>query len=199
MIGLKDLRRTGWVLRGVRDPESVADHSWGTALLALLFLEDAEKLDGMIIDRERVLAMSILHDLPEVRTGDIPRRAVPDRQSVSPAQKSKAERTALEEIAGPIAELITLWEEYEAATTAEARYVRDMNLIDMCLQALRYETDRRYDPEIGRSAFPDFERLDEFFATARDRFSTRTGRKIYERIQLRYRANRDQETGKEIS
>jgi len=34
---LKDTVRAGWVLRGIRDPESVADHSWGTALLCMIY------------------------------------------------------------------------------------------------------------------------------------------------------------------
>lgn len=31
---LKQTRRTGWWMAGVRDPESVAEHSWRTALIA---------------------------------------------------------------------------------------------------------------------------------------------------------------------
>lgn len=184
-IGLKDLRRTGWVLRGVHEPESVADHSWGTALLSLFFLERAGEIDGALA-REKVLALAIVHDLAEVRTGDIPRRVREDQQPVSRTEKRALERAAISAIAGSTAGVVGLWEEYERAETLEARYVRDMNLVDMCLQALRYEEERRYDPEVGAEAFPDYEAMDEFFATSRDRFSTGVGRATYTLIRDRY-------------
>ncbi|HUZ18272.1 MAG TPA: HD domain-containing protein, partial [Spirochaetia bacterium] len=41
IYGLKDEPRAGWVLRGIRDPESVADHSWGSALLCHLYAAEA--------------------------------------------------------------------------------------------------------------------------------------------------------------
>jgi 5'-deoxynucleotidase YfbR-like HD superfamily hydrolase len=68
---LADLPRTGWLLRGVSPCESIADHSFGVALVALL-LTDALREAGEQVDGERVLRMAILHDAPEARTGDIP-------------------------------------------------------------------------------------------------------------------------------
>jgi len=38
---LKTVKRTGWVLRGVENPESVADHSWAVALCAMLVEDDS--------------------------------------------------------------------------------------------------------------------------------------------------------------
>lgn len=197
MIGLKDVQRTGWVLRGVRNPESVADHSWGTALLALLFLPEARRADGDL-DRDRVLAIAIVHDLAEVRTGDIPRRVDPGRDRIGAAEKAERERRALLDLAGSSGEISELWEEYEAGETLEARYVRDMNLVDMCLQALRYETEKRYDPEVGAEEFPDYPRMEEFFATAGPRFSTITGRDVYDELWRRYQNVVDQVSGKTI-
>ena len=68
---LADLPRTGWLLRGVRPCESIADHSFGVALCALL-LCDAMRAEGATLDGEKVLRMAILHDAPEARTGDLP-------------------------------------------------------------------------------------------------------------------------------
>ena len=39
---LKDEPRTGWKIRGVVEPESVADHSWATAPLCLLYADEAD-------------------------------------------------------------------------------------------------------------------------------------------------------------
>ncbi|HEX5165507.1 MAG TPA: HD domain-containing protein, partial [Thermomicrobiales bacterium] len=63
---LKRLRRTGWIDRGVSDPESTAGHSWGVALLAWLLARDERELD-----RDRVLLLGLVHDLPEAVAGDV--------------------------------------------------------------------------------------------------------------------------------
>lgn len=83
IAGLKDVARSGWVLRGIERPESVADHSWGTAYLCLLLAPAG-------IDRERSVAMALVHDLAEVETGDIPRRVAREAQPVSPEEKRAA-------------------------------------------------------------------------------------------------------------
>src|SRR5689334_20672154 len=83
--GLKDTVRTGWVLRGVTDPESVADHAWGTALLCLLFGPAAG------VDVNRCIAMAVVHDLAECLTGDVP--SVSGQPST---EKARAERSAMD-------------------------------------------------------------------------------------------------------
>ena len=70
---LKRLDRTGWVLRGLPPgAESVAAHSYGVALTAML-LADECAARGAGVDAERVLRLALLHDLQETRTGDMPR------------------------------------------------------------------------------------------------------------------------------
>ena len=120
VLGLKDEPRAGWVLRGVSNPESVADHSWGTALLALVFAADAG------VDAARAVNIALVHDLAEVRVGDVPRRVDPNRQTMTPQAKAVAEAEAIEEVAGHPATMPfgELWREYEAGTSAEARFVR---------------------------------------------------------------------------
>ncbi|MDA3948865.1 MAG: HD domain-containing protein [Spirochaeta sp.] len=196
-IELKDLRRTGWVLRGIEDPESVADHSWGTALLCLLYAP----LAAETLNCDRAVAIALVHDLAEVEVGDIPRRITPGGDAPSTEEKADRERRAMERLTAPtpvpatgvataeipsLPYIYELWDEYEAGNTTEARFVRDMNLVDMCLQALLYERDRRYDPHREAGEFPDYEHLDEFFATAEPRFTTETGKRVYHLVQSRY-------------
>ena len=63
-VALKRLARAGWRRVGIESPESVAAHTWGVAWLVLLLLPDE-------LDREKALTYAILHDFPEVRTGDV--------------------------------------------------------------------------------------------------------------------------------
>ena len=126
-IGLKDLDRTGWVRRGVPSPESVAAHSWGVALLVLQLLPQH-------LDRERALAYAVLHDLPEVRVGDLtPHDRVQDK-----AQREHDAMAAMSRAMPRGTALHQLWLKYEAQQDAEARFVRQLDRVDMALQAVRY-------------------------------------------------------------
>lgn len=184
---LKDAERMGWVLRGISRPESVADHSWGTALLCLLFAGR----EG--VDPDRAVRIALVHDLAESITGDVASRADTRAQAVSREEKARREGQAMDRLAAALArgvpdapDVRALWQEYEDTATQAARFVRDMNLVDMVLQAVIYEEGRRYDPARNREAFPDFDRLDEFFATSAPRLGTRTGRALFEVVRGAY-------------
>lgn len=181
-FALKDERRTGWELRGISDPETVAGHSWGVSLLCLVYGPQGT------IDVDRALRLAVVHDLAEAETGDVATRVDPETQAVSTAEKETREREAMADLAAPF-EFLPLWEEYEARETAEARFVKDMDLIDMCLQALVYEREERY--EKGESnEFEQFSDLDEFFATAEPRLTTEVGKELFSEIRGRYEAAR---------
>lgn len=187
---LKDEQRRGWVLRGISLPESVADHSWGTALLCLLFAAEEH------VNEAEAVRIALVHDLAEAEIGDIATRADPEAPQVDAAQKAAAERHAMDELLFPLGgdpaadRIRRLWEEYETRETPTALFVRDMNLVDMCLQALIYESDRRYEADAENEHFPSYRRLDEFFATSAPRLSTDTGKRLFRTLYEAYRALR---------
>jgi len=183
---LKDERRTGWQLRGVEEPESVAAHSWGVCLLCLRYADEAG------VDPDRALGMAVVHDIGEATVGDIPTRADPDADTVPDAEKARREREAVAALAVGFddRDLLALWEAYEGREEPAARFVKDMDLVDMCAQALAYERGGRYDPG-ETDAFGAYDRLDEFFATAESRLSTAVGRRLFEAVRERYRTARD--------
>lgn len=185
---LKDERRTGWQLRGVCDPESVAAHSWGVALLCLAFADRAG------VDLSRAVRLAVVHDVAEARTGDAPTRADPDADAdtpdLDPDEKVRRERAALDALLEPLDAGDALredWEAYEARGDDAARFVKDMDLLDMCLQALVYEREGRYDADES-DAFGAYDRLDEFFATAESRLRTAVGRDLFDEVRRRYEA-----------
>ena len=123
MLELKQLSRTGWVRSGVENPESVAAHSWGMAVLAL-------RLAPKELNLERVLSLCLVHDLPEVRIGDL----TPYDDT---SNKAELEHKAMSEMAP---QWLSLFEEYEAEETAEAKFVKQIDKLDMGLQAIMYQT-----------------------------------------------------------
>lgn len=131
-LALKDVARAGWLRVGIESPESVAAHSWGVAYLVLTLCPPE-------LDRGRALAIAVLHDLGEVRTGDIT-----PHDGVSAEDKRAAETKAVRGLTAPFShrdELIALWREYEDGTTPEGRFVKACDKLDMALQAQRYRSD----------------------------------------------------------
>ncbi len=139
LIRLKALPRTGWLLRGVRDVESIADHVFGVAWIAML-LADRAVARGMQVNVEKVLRMALLHDLSETRTGDLPTTIKP----YFPGDTLKqADEQAAHEILQPLGEAganyLALWHEYEQRASLEARIVKAADKLDLLLQAREYE------------------------------------------------------------
>ena len=132
---LKKLPRTGWLLRGVSNPESIADHSYRVALITL-FLADELRAKGVEIDVERALKIAVLHDLAEARVTDIPLTAQ------YYLDKGKAEKKAAMELfirtPNP-REYFRLWREYEEGLSLEGRLVKFADKLEMLVQALEYE------------------------------------------------------------
>lgn len=148
-LELKQLYRQGWLHRGLPPArcESVAEHSFGVAMLAAL-IASAHRPD---LSLERVLLLALIHDLGEVEAGD----RVPD-ESLSPDEKKALEKASLKNTLGKMpgnSWIADLWEEYEAQVSPEAQFVREMDRLEMAAQALIYEK------EAGLSA-------DEFFSSA---------------------------------
>jgi len=148
---LKRIPRSGWLLRGVgpAETESVAEHTCGTALTALFLTE----LIDEEIDMARLLAMCLLHDLPETQLMDLPPSAA---RHLTPAGKRQAEESALHCLLSGVRasqELHALWTEFEEASSVEGRLARDADKLEMMIQAACYERAGRHG-------------LDEFWETS---------------------------------
>ncbi len=138
---LKRLDRTGWVLRGLPPgAESVAAHSFGVALAAMLLADEASAR-GVEVDAERVLRLALLHDLAEARTGDMP-RTVADYYGKD--VRKRAERAAFDDMTRGLGESRAspyneLHEDYEERASLEARLVKAADIVDLLAQALMFE------------------------------------------------------------
>lgn len=127
---LKRYRRTGWFVAGVRDPESIADHSFRTAVIASVIAA----MEGA--DPERAAFLSLFHDTQETRLTDIPHlgkrylTATPN-----PEVTAQQTRGLPEAVARVIGEAVA---EYEERTSLEARCARDADKLECLLQAVEY-------------------------------------------------------------
>lgn len=134
---LDRIPRAGYVLRGVPEPESVAAHSHFVALLALLFVE---QFPG-VYNRDRLLAMALVHDLAESRLMDIP---MPYADAYLKDAKQKAEQAITEDLLrGLPGNLAELHAEFDAASTPEARLLRGLDKAQMMIKVACYEREHR--------------------------------------------------------
>jgi len=128
---LKRTQRTGWAEVGVYQPESVADHTFRTAFLCMLYA-DMENLDPL-----KLLRMALIHDLPEAVIGDL----MPSQKTT---ETKENEKTAIHKILGLLPKTqmenyLAVWNEYEEGKTREAKAVRQLEKIEMALQAKEYK------------------------------------------------------------
>src|SRR5690606_7852049 len=126
----------------------------------------------------------------EVVTGDFVARADPADREVSERAKAALEATAIAQMlpanSDDLAGIRRLWQDYEDRLEPTAIFVRDMNLIDMCLQAVIYERDKRYDPSLPVPSQGGYERLDEFFASAEHRLVGVVAKRLFAVVRARY-------------
>jgi 5'-deoxynucleotidase YfbR-like HD superfamily hydrolase len=127
---LKRARRSGWWICGVRDPESVAEHSWRAALIASLIA----MLEGA--DSSRAALLAAWHDFPESRVSDLSRVSrfytkTTDPHVVIDDQTRGLPPSIRDAIAGII-------EEFEANQTLEAMCARDADKLECLAQAEEY-------------------------------------------------------------
>jgi putative hydrolase of HD superfamily len=100
------------------------------------------------LDLARVLSLCLVHDLPEVRVGDL----TPHDDCSTKAEDERAAMLAL------APEWIELFDDYEHGNSPEARFVKQLDKLDMGLQAKVYQRTQHLN-------------LDEFIESAKKRIS----------------------------
>jgi len=128
---LKNTHRVGWIDRNVKDPESVADHTFRTSVLAMV-LADMWKLDV-----EKVMKMALLHELGEIVVGD--------KRPWEKDEKKEFEgiKTVLSFLPRKLRkEYLKILEEFVENKTFESQLVNQIDKLELIIQAKEYE--RKY-------------------------------------------------------
>ena len=148
-------------MSGVTNPESIADHMYRMSLMAMI-----ASFSNTLLDTNRCIKLALIHDLAEAKVGDITPHC-----GVSDEDKYKLELGTMEQIQsmlGPLLggdEIIELWKEYEEGTTTEAKLLKDLDKIEMILQAQEYEAEGSAEKS-----------LEQFFTSTEGKWRTAIGR-----------------------
>jgi putative hydrolase of HD superfamily len=156
---LKRVRRAGWWHVGVRDPESVAEHTMRVAQLAAVIAAE----EGA--NPERAAFLALWHDTQETRTGDLPHTAnayltKPDPRRITADQTANLPERSRDVIRAAV-------DEFESKESAEALCAKDADKLEMLLQAVEYR-------DTG------VQRVDGWIDSARKGLTTETARRIAE-------------------
>lgn len=162
---------------GLERYENSAEHSWQIALFAASMVEHAAES----VDLDRVIRMLLVHDVGEIDAGDVMAFHEAEREAVKAAEAAAVRRIfgLLGEAAA--ADFLTLWDEFEAAETPEARFAHAADrampvLLNLANRGqswrehgIRYEqVVRRVGPEVAAGCPALWEYLEARLAEERD-------------------------------
>ncbi|HHE76815.1 MAG TPA: HD domain-containing protein [Candidatus Parcubacteria bacterium] len=159
---LKQTPRTGWALRGIKQGETIAGHSFALAITSWVLPQTLKKR----LSIERLVKMALSHELCEVFADDAtPYEFLKSRQKmkfqkwIRLSQKEKKEsfkkdfkkeKKALQELIKNLPqnskkEIFLLWKDFKEQKSKEARYLNQFYVFNTLLQALLYwQEDKKF-------------------------------------------------------
>ncbi|UJS18990.1 MAG: HD domain-containing protein [Candidatus Jettenia sp.] len=132
---LKQLYRQGWLLKNIPEEkcESVADHIYGVTMLSFVVAHEFFPE----LDITKIIKIALIHDLGEAHVGDL----TPHDQ-IHPHKKEKDEYEAIAQILSKLSTgkmYLNLWNEFRNQSSLESKFVKQMDRLEMALQASVYE------------------------------------------------------------
>ncbi|MEV7977252.1 MULTISPECIES: HD domain-containing protein [Streptomyces] len=127
---LKRAKRTGWWIAGVKDPETIAEHSFRVALIGsvLAMMEGA--------DPARTALLGLWHDTQETRVSDIPHIGRRYLEAAGNEKVTADQVSAAHPAVRAGAQQIV--EEYENGDSPEVICAHDADKLECLLQAVEY-------------------------------------------------------------
>lgn len=128
---LKRVSRSGWSVLGIKNAESVADHSFRCAVISyvLAHMEKASPYKAML--------MALFNDIQEARITDLHKMA--QRYIDADAAEESAFYEQISVLPGSIkGELSSMHQEYKKQRTKESIIARDADILECLIQAKEY-------------------------------------------------------------
>ena len=160
---LKKVKRSGWWVAGIKDPESVAEHSFRCAVIGY-YMAHLENVDPC-----RVLVMTLFNDIHEARINDL------HKMGHYYIDFKEAERKVFSDqmkmlFPGVKSELTKLRREYEGQKTKESIVARDADILECLIQAKEY-----YDNGHTKAM--------KFFKKAPDHLKTKSAKALWKTVK----------------
>ncbi len=127
---LKRAKRSGWWIAGVKDPETIAEHSFRVGIVGavLAMMEGA--------DPAKVALMCLFHDTQETRIGDIPHIG---RRYLDAASNEKVTADQVADAHPAVqAGVQRVVDEYENGSSLDVVIAHDADKLECLIQAVEY-------------------------------------------------------------
>lgn len=133
-VSLKRVKRAGWVQTGIQQSvESVAEHSHGVSLLAVLASSESESAS---LDTGKLVKLACVHDVAEAVVGDIT-----PSDNISATDKHDREEKAMQYLCQSLpsdaSSILSLWHEFEDKLSEEAILVSELDKVILIIRYLR--------------------------------------------------------------
>ncbi|WSJ25187.1 HD domain-containing protein [Streptomyces sp. NBC_01324] len=148
-------------MAGVKDPESVAEHSWRTSLIASLIA----KPEGA--DPAQAAYLAVWHDTQETRTGDVNYVGKKYAPAGDPQAVTADQMAGMPEALASAVRLVVA--EYEAKGSPEAICARDADKLECLLQGIEYKAQ-------------GYENAQRWIDNSRGRLVTETGQRLADEL-----------------
>lgn len=147
---LKEKVRTGWIEIGINKErlESVAEHIYGCLILAIA-IDSEYKLD---LDMYKVLKMLALHELEEIKMGDLTLRS-----GITKEEKIELGKKCVKDVTDGLFkqnEIEQLLDEFNAQLTKEAIFCYHIDKIECDFQAKVYDLQGAFSYEKAKEDLP---------------------------------------------
>lgn len=128
---LKHVKRSGWWVAGIKEPESVAEHSFRTAIIAY-YLAHLENLDPY-----KVVVMALFNDIHESRINDLHKMGHYYIDFKGAEKKVFKDQIAglNEKVRSSLEKMRT---DYDSQKSKESIAARDADILECLLQAKEY-------------------------------------------------------------
>jgi putative hydrolase of HD superfamily len=151
---LKTTKREGWRRFGIAQGESISDHMYRMSLITLF----CPAALASQLDIPRCVKMALVHDMAEALVGDItPVDGVPkdEKNRRESATMDYFVEGLLGRVQGATSgeALKAVWQEYEDGVTLEARFVHDVDKIELLLQMVEYEKEKDGELDLGEFSY----------------------------------------------
>jgi putative hydrolase of HD superfamily len=161
---LKRVRRSGWWVLGLKDAETVAEHSFRCAVIGYVIAKFER------VSAYKVVLMSLFNDMHEARINDAHKMA--QRYMNLLAAEDKAYTEQMRYLPKDIKfELLDIRREYRGQKTKESVIARDADILECLIQAKEYH-------EYG------FKEADKFMKKAPRHLKTKTARRLWKLARL---------------
>ncbi|MFH1460042.1 MAG: HD domain-containing protein [Candidatus Omnitrophota bacterium] len=128
---LKKVRRSGWWVIGIKDPETVAEHSFRCAVIGYILAKREN------VQPYKVIMMCLFNDIHEARINDAHKVAV--RYINYQAAEDRAFHDQTEKLPTAIKKEMRSWRKsYTEQKTKESIIARDADILECLVQAKEY-------------------------------------------------------------